>query len=259
MQIIFLGTGTSQGVPVIGCKCQACTSNDSKDKRLRSAILIKTGKHQYVIDPGPDFRQQMLREEVDTLDAIIITHPHKDHIGGMDDVRAYNFLQKKPMDVYIKKEFIKAVQKEFFYAFEKVRYPGVPQINLLPLDNEPFVVHETKFIPIKVMHSKMEIFGFRIGDFTYITDACKISPLEKEKAKGTKILVINAVREKKHYAHFNLEEALQFIEEIAPKKAYLTHISHMMGPVSKVHKKLPSNVEFAYDGLALDIEDNSSC
>jgi len=253
MKITFLGTGTSQGVPVIGCKCKTCQSNDSHDKRLRSSVLINIDNINLVIDAGPDFRQQMLRENVEKLDAVILTHPHKDHIGGLDDVRAFNYLQKKPMDVYIKQEFIKAVENEFFYAFEENKYPGVPQINLQPINNTSFHIKNIGINPISILHYKMEILGFRINDFTYITDASYISDEEAMKTKNSKILVINGIRKKEHYAHFNISQAIEFINKVNPEKAYITHISHMLEPHSQIQNELPDNIYLAHDRLKIEI------
>ncbi len=247
MKITFLGTGTSQGVPVIACKCKVCKSSDEKDKRLRSSIMIETQGTTIVIDTGPDFRQQMLRENVEKLDAVIFTHEHKDHIAGLDDVRSFNYIQKKAMDVYALKRVNEALKREYAYAFAKDKYPGVPQLNLHNIDNKEFKINNVTIIPIKVMHISLPIFGYRIKDFTYITDASFISDEEKLKIKGSKILVVNALRKKKHFSHFCLSEALELIKEIKPEKAYLTHVSHQMGLTKDIKKELPANVALAYD------------
>ena len=249
----FLGTGTSQGVPVIGCNCLVCKSGDSRDKRLRTSIMIDSGKTKLVIDTGPDFRQQMLREKVGKLDGIVFTHEHKDHIAGMDDIRAFNYIQKKDMDIYATMNVQNALRREFHYVFEQDAYPGVPRVNLLTIDNKPFMVGDIQLIPIHVLHYKMPVNGYRIGDFTYITDAKTIADEEMDKMRGTKILVLNALRKAPHISHFNLAEALQIIADIKPEKAYLTHISHLLGLHKEIETELPENVQLAFDGLTIEI------
>lgn len=253
MKITFLGTGTSQGVPVIACECEVCTSNNSKDQRLRSSVMIETEGNTFVIDAGPDFRTQMLRAKVKHLDAVILTHAHKDHIAGLDDVRAFNFIQKKAIDVYSREDVQTAIKNEFSYAFAVYKYPGVPEINLKTVENKEFEINQIKIIPIEVKHMELKIFGYRIGNFTYITDCNYISDEEFEKIKGTEILVINALRRKKHVSHFTLDEAIDVIKKIQPKEAYLTHISHMMGLHEEVENELPSNIHLAYDGLTIEL------
>ncbi|CAG5079783.1 MBL fold metallo-hydrolase [Parvicella tangerina] len=253
LEIKFLGTGTSQGVPVITCDCDVCISDDPRDKRLRSSIAIKKGNTQIVIDSGPDFRQQMLRAQINHLDALVFTHAHKDHIAGMDDVRAYNFKAQKPMEVYCTDLVFENLKREFHYVFDEAfQYPGIPRVDRIRIDkSEPFKIGEMTLVPIEVMHYKLPVLGFRVDNFTYITDANYISESEKEKIKGTEILVLNALRKEKHISHFTLEEALDLIEEIAPKKAYLTHVSHLMGRHKDIAKELPENVSFAFDGLSI--------
>ena len=253
MKVTFLGTGTSQGIPVIGCKCVVCTSNDIRDQRLRSSIMITSEQTNLVIDTGPDFRQQMLREKVNNLDGVVFTHEHKDHIAGMDDIRAFNFIQKKDMDIYATAEVQKALQREFHYVFATKKYPGVPMVKLHSIDNEPFKVGDIELTPINVLHYMMPVKGYRIGDFSYITDAKTIPEEEFEKLKGSKILVINALRKTTHISHFNLEEALQIIDRLKPDKAYLIHLSHLMGTHRELEKELPENVEVAIDGLMIEI------
>ena len=253
MKVTLLGTGTSQGVPVIGCKCAVCLSNNVKDKRLRSSIMIEVGTELFVIDTGPDFRQQMLREKVDHLTAVLFTHEHKDHVAGLDDIRAFNFVQKREMEVYASEQVQETILREFHYAFAKVKYPGVPQIHLKTIVNQPFAIRGVEFIPIEVMHHKLPVFGFRVGDFTYITDANFISDEEKEKIKGSKIIVINALRKESHISHFSLDEALGLVEELNPDMAYITHISHKMGLHKEVESTLPQNVRFAFDGLSFNL------
>ncbi len=253
MKITFLGTGTSQGIPVIACNCDVCKSLDSKDKRLRSSVLIEDEIINLVIDTGPDFRQQMLNAQVNHLEGVLLTHGHKDHIAGLDDVRAFNYVQRKAIDVYARNDVHETLKNEFSYAFAVEKYPGVPEIHLHEIKNKLFKIKELEILPINVMHYKLPILGYRIKNFTYITDANYIDDLEKEKIKGSEILVVNALRKQKHISHFTLSEALKLIEEIKPKTAYLTHISHIMGLHEAVSKELPENVYFAYDGLQLEL------
>jgi phosphoribosyl 1,2-cyclic phosphate phosphodiesterase len=251
--ITFLGTGTSQGVPVIACNCEVCTSADPRDNRLRSSILIEGEGKTIVIDSGPDFRYQMLRANVQHLDAIVFTHEHKDHIAGLDDIRAFNYRQKAPIDIYANLRVQKALQKEFHYVFQDFIYPGIPEITMHTIDLNPFKIGNIGFIPIEVLHYKLPVLGFRINDFTYITDAKTISEVEKEKIKGSKTLVINALQKQTHISHFTLDEAIAFAEEIGAEKTYFTHISHRLGRHQDIEKELPDGIELAYDGLKLII------
>ncbi len=253
MQITFLGTGTSQGVPIIACPCSVCQSTDMKDKRLRTSILIEEKGKTFVIDTGPDFRQQMLRENVKTLDAVIFTHEHKDHTAGFDDIRAYNFILKKKIDVYASEKVQDAIKREYAYIFSDFKYPGIPEINLHLLENKLTTIDGVDFLPIEVMHYKLPVFGFRINDFTYITDANYISEKEKEKIKGSKIIVLNALRREPHISHFTFEQAIELVKELNPEKAYFTHISHQLGLHADVQKELPANIELAYDGLKIKL------
>ncbi len=254
VRITFLGTGTSQGVPVIACPCPVCHSRDPHDKRLRTSLLIETKSANVVIDSGPDFRQQMLRENVLHLDAILLTHEHKDHIAGMDDIRAYNFLQKKPMDIFAEPRVQHAIKQEFAYIFAEYKYPGIPQVHLHTIENNNnFKVNGLTFMPIRVYHYRLPIFGFRFGEVTYITDAKSIPEAEMKKIAGTRILILNALRKKKHLTHFNLAEALNIVKIIKPEQAYFTHISHLMGFHREVQAELPDNVFLAYDGLSFNI------
>lgn len=253
MIITFLGTGTSQGVPVIACDCGVCLSTDKHDKRLRTSIMIESEDKVIVIDSGPDFRYQMLREKVMHLDAIVFTHEHKDHVAGLDDIRAFNYKQNAPIDVYATERVQIGLKREFLYIFSDYKYPGVPQLNMHTIGLEPFDIGSLHFIPIEVMHYKLPILGFRIGDFTYITDAKTVSETEIEKIKGTKILVINALQTQSHIAHFTLDEAISFAQQIGAEKTYLTHISHRLGFHSDVSQQLPTGIFLAYDGLKLSI------
>lgn len=253
MKITFLGSGTSQGVPVIACHCKVCNSLNPKDQRLRSSILIESQEKTIVIDTGPDFRQQMLRAKVDKLDAVVFTHAHKDHIAGLDDVRAFNYKQQSAMDIYANQQVQEALKREFYYVFSDFKYPGIPLLNIHDMDLAPFSIGDIALQPIKVMHYKMPVLGFRIKDFTYITDAKTISEQEKKKIKGTRILVINALQKEKHISHFTLEEAISFAKEIDAEQTFFTHISHRMGTQDEVSQELPSKIALAYDGLSFEI------
>ena len=253
IQITFLGTGTSQGVPVVACDCEVCRSSDERDKRLRAAVFIEVNGTKLVIDAGPDFRQQMLNIGLRKLDAILLTHEHTDHIFGLDDIRAFNWVQKHPTDIYAEKRVQTAIKRVFDYVFEKNKYPGIPQMNLHLVENKPFVLNGTEIIPVRGFHHKLPVFGFRIGKLAYLTDVNRVDPEEREKLKGLDVLVVNALRFEKHISHFNIEEALELIDELKPKNAYLTHISHMLGKHEDVQKQLPDHVFLAYDGLKLTI------
>lgn len=253
MEVTFLGTGTSQGVPVITCECEVCQSENKHDKRLRTSIIMSIDDINIVVDTGPDFRQQMLNEEVKHLEAVLYTHEHKDHISGMDDIRAFNFKAKKPVEIYASERTEIGLRKEYHYVFTDKPYPGVPQVNLHRIESSPFTVQGIKVIPIDVMHYKLPVKAFRVGDFTYITDANAIAPSEMNKIHGSEVLVINALRKTPHMSHFTLDEALELIESIGPKRAYLTHLSHLMGKHEDIQKELPENVFVAYDGLKIQI------
>ena len=253
MTITFLGTGTSQGVPVIACNCEVCLSTDKHDKRLRSSILIESEDKVIAIDSGPDFRYQMLRANVQHLDAIVFTHEHKDHVAGMDDIRAFNYKQNVPMDIYADERVQKALAREFPYIFDGTGYPGVPQVNMHTIGFDPFNIGNVKLTPIEVFHYRLPIKGFRVKNFTYITDAKTIPDAEKEKIKGTRKLVINALQKETHISHFTLEEAIAFANDIGAETTYFTHISHRLGKHADVSKELPAGIELAYDGLKITI------
>ncbi|MBS1573956.1 MAG: MBL fold metallo-hydrolase [Bacteroidetes bacterium] len=253
LKITFLGTGTSSGVPMIACDCEVCTSANKKDKRFRSSILVQSSKTTLVVDTGPDFRCQMLRENVKHLDAVLLTHSHKDHISGLDDIRAFNFFSKKSMDIYADTNTQAAVRNEFYYAFSEQKYPGIPQLNLKTLTPTPFLVGDIPVTPVLVWHMKLQIYGFRFGNFTYITDANRIEDSEKEKIKGSEILVLNALRKQAHISHFTLGEAIDLATELKVPTAYFTHLSHQMGLHSEIESELPDGVHLAFDRLQLQI------
>lgn len=253
MIVTILGSGTSSGVPMMGCHCAVCTSADPKDNRLRTSVLIEFQSKKLIIDTGPDMRLQMLREQVDDIDAIIYTHEHNDHIAGLDEIRPYNFLHNKSMDIYVSEQVEAALRKRFHYIFDEKQYPGLPEITLHRIHNAPFSIGSIHCIPIQLYHYHLPVFGFRIGDFTYITDANHLPEEEKPKIAGTKVLVINALRKEKHISHFNLEDALALIAELKPETGYLTHISHQMGLHAEVEAQLPAHVHLAYDGLKIHV------
>lgn len=255
MKITFLGTGTSQGVPVIACECNICHSSDQHDKRLRTSLLLETDDATLLFDAGPDFRQQMLRENVKKLDSILLTHEHKDHIAGLDDVRAFNYKSQDAIDIYAEERVQKALKREYSYVFSEYQYPGIPKMRLNSIHEHDFTVKGILIHPIRVFHYRLPVFGFRVGNFAYITDANYIPEESKEKLFGVKYLVINALRKEKHISHFNLREAIDFIREISPKKAFITHISHQMGYHVEVSKDLPQGIFLAYDGLSLLCEE----
>jgi len=255
VKITFLGTGTSQGVPVIACECETCHSSDPRDKRLRTSLLLEKDNITLLFDAGPDFRQQMLRENIKKLDVILLTHEHKDHIAGMDDVRAFNYKSQDAIDIYAEERVQKAIKREFSYVFAEYQYPGIPRMRLNNIQGFPFKVKGMEIIPVRVRHMHLEIYGFRIGDFAYITDANYIPEESKEKLFGVKYLVVNALRKEKHISHFSLREAIEFIREISPKRAFLTHISHQMGLHQNVEKELPPGIMLAYDGLNMICEE----
>ncbi|NGM61519.1 MBL fold metallo-hydrolase [Sphingobacterium sp. SGG-5] len=254
MRIRFLGTGTSQGVPVIACSCEVCLSKDKHDKRLRASIMIELENKNIVIDTGPDFRYQMLREGIDHLDAILMTHSHKDHIAGLDDVRAFNYAQQQPLPIFANADTLEALEREFYYAFSAVKYPGVPQLDLIEIQAlHSFQLFDEEIVPFDVLHYKMPVLGFRIGKFAYITDAKTVPQDSLEALEGVEVLVVNALQEAPHISHFTLEEALRFIERVGPRTAYLTHISHRFGTHEYIQSKLPEGVFVAYDQLQIGI------
>lgn len=254
MKVYFLGTGTSQGIPVIGSNHPVCKSNDPKDKRLRVSVWISWDNHSFVIDCGPDFRQQMLVSECPKIDGILFTHEHSDHTAGLDDIRPFNFRQGN-IPIYLHKRVLESLKRRFDYVFETVdKYPGAPSVEPIEVVNgQNFAIGDKMAIPINVMHGDLQVFGYRIDNFAYLTDVKTIEPSEIEKLKGLKVLVVNALREEPHHSHFNLQEALDFIKIIQPEKAFLTHISHTMGFHEEVQKLLPENVFLAYDNLQITL------
>ncbi len=238
---------------MIGCNCEVCLSKDKKDNRLRTSILVESSTTTLVIDTTPDFRYQMLRTNTQKLDAVVFTHPHKDHIAGLDDVRAYNFFSGNPMQLYANELTATAIKKEMHYAFAEHKYPGVPNLVLNNIDNDKFIVGDIELQPIKVWHLKMPVLGFRMGDFTYVTDANRIEEEEKEKIIGSKILVLNALRKEKHISHFTLDEAIKLANELKIPEVYFTHISHQLGKHNIINSELPNHIQLAYDGLLVSL------
>ena len=255
MKITVLGSGTSQGIPIITCDCEVCRSADARDRRLRTSILIETNKTTICVDAGPDFRYQMLRANVKKLDAILITHEHKDHIGGLDDARPLIFVQKRPMTVYASREAQDEIKREYSYAFanEDERYPGVPTFDLIEITQEPIKINDLTIEPIKLKHYTLTSYGFRIGDFAYITDLSELSEEAFQKLIGIKYLIIEALRRKEHYSHINLSQAIEIAQRLNVKKAWFTHVSHEMGKTADVNQTLPENMMLAYDGLEIEI------
>ena len=251
LKITFLGTGTSSGVPMIACHCRVCTSTNKKDNRLRSSIMVQSATTTLVVDTTPDFRYQMLRENVNNVDAILFTHPHKDHVAGLDDIKAFNYFNKKAIDVYANELTQKALKNEFYYIFAEHKYPGVPDINLNLINEEPFLVGDIMVTPIKVWHLNMPVLGFRFGNFTYITDANRIETAEADKILGSEILVLNALRNEPHISHFTLQQAIDFAAALQIPQAYFTHISHQLGLHEEVTETLPLGNALAFDGLQL--------
>ena len=253
MQVTFLGTGTSGGVPLIGCRCEVCRSTDPRDKRLRTSILLQTKTQTISVDCGPDFRQQMLREEVNHLDAILMTHMHKDHTGGLDDIRSFNFIHKKPVDIYCDYPTELGIKEQYSYAFTETDYPYLPKMNFHRISDFRFRISDLEITPIKVMHANMPVYGYRFDNFTYITDAKTIAKEERDKIRGTKILVLNALRETEHYSHLTVQQAIEIAEDINPEVTYFTHMSHQFGFHREMEKRLPANIRIAYDGLKISV------
>lgn len=253
IKLTFLGTGTSIGVPVIACNCPVCKSSNPRDKRFRTSAMITVNGQNIVIDCGPDFRFQMLKQNVDDINAVLFTHEHRDHIAGLDDIRAFNYVLNKTIPIYGTPQVMEAIHIEFPYIFSESRYFGAPQLSVHEIGNIKFRIGDVEILPIQILHDKLPVMGYRFGDLTYITDASFIDDKEKKKLMGSKVLVVNALRNSKHISHFSLPEALALIEEVKPEKAYLTHISHFLGLYDEVEAKLPENVHLAYDNLIVEI------
>ena len=255
-ELTFLGTGTSQGVPVIACPCPVCRSCDPHDKRLRTSALVRSGNTTVAIDAGPDFRQQMLRAGVQRLDAIVLTHEHKDHTGGIDDVRAFNAAMRRPMEIYAEERVMQAVRKDFDYAFGEHKYPGAPEIDLVRIDERtPFSIGALRITPVRGLHYRLPVLGFRINNLAYLTDFNHLDYAEIEKIRGVEVLVINALRREPHISHFTLNEAIEVSGKVGANRTYLTHISHQMGFAAEVGPELPPGVFLAYDGLTINVND----
>lgn len=261
-KITFLGTGTSQGVPMIGCDCHVCKSTDPKDSRLRTSALIEHNGFKIIIDCGPDFRQQMLREGIKDADAVLLTHQHKDHTGGLDDIRAFNYFRRAAFPIYAEERVQQSLKMEYSYAFAEFKYPGVPEYELVTIDENPFEITKTlpdgstaslTITPIRLIHCKLPILGFRIGDIAYLTDGSILPESEYEKLKGLEIFIINTIRHERHISHFSLGEALEIIERVGAKRSYLTHLSHQIGTHRELTSELPSGVFAAYDGLSIEV------
>ena len=253
LDITILGSGTSTGVPLIGCDCEVCTSTNSKNKRLRTSIKISSPTTTVVIDTTPDFRYQMLRTNTTHIDAVVFTHPHRDHYAGLDDIRPFNFFSHKPMAIYANALTQVAIKRDFYYAFEKDKDEGLPEMILNTIDKDNFTIGDISFTPIQVMHREMPVLGFRIGDFTYITDANFITETEMEKIRGSKILILNALRKQTHPTHYNLEQALAVVGSLDIPTVYFTHFSHQIGLHDEVEAALPKGIHLAYDGLQFSV------
>jgi phosphoribosyl 1,2-cyclic phosphate phosphodiesterase len=253
LKVTFLGTGTSQGVPVIGCECRVCKSLDYRDKRFRTSVYIEANDVSFVIDTGPDFRMQMLRSGINRLDAIIFTHEHKDHTAGLDDIRPFNFMQQKDMPVFGKRQVIDQLKREYSYIFSDKKYPGVPQVSCIEIDEHPFHIEGLDITPLPVLHYKLPVLGFRIRDFSYITDANFIPDSTLALLEGSEILVLNALQKDPHISHFTLDQAIEQAKKIGAKKTYFTHISHKLGLHHEVEQALPEGIFLAFDGMELTL------
>jgi phosphoribosyl 1,2-cyclic phosphate phosphodiesterase len=253
MEVTFLGTGSSHGIPVIGCNCDICKSDDEKNKRLRSSVAINIKGLNIIIDTGPDFRQQMLREKITRIDAVLLTHEHKDHTAGIDDLRAFNYLMKSSVNVYAEDRVLRKLKQEYRYIFKKDKYPGAPDIDLFEVSNDMFFIENIRVLPIRIFHNKLPIYGYRIENMAYITDVKTISDEEMSKLQDLELLIVSAIRVKPHIAHMGLNDVLELVAKLKPKKVYLTHISHMQYDFDKLSRILPENIFPAYDGLVINL------
>jgi phosphoribosyl 1,2-cyclic phosphate phosphodiesterase len=253
MKVTLLGTGTSQGVPVIACECEVCLSKNPRDKRLRCSVLIETESTTVIIDAGPDFREQCLRAGVNKLDALVFTHEHRDHVAGLDDVRPFNFKQSKDMPIYCHPRVAEALRIQFPYIFADTQYPGIPKIEIRPIDIKDFTIGDLVFKPIQTLHHKLPVLGFRVGDFCYITDTNYISPEEIDKVRGTQILVLDALHHSEHISHYNLAQSITVAQDIDAAQTYFTHVSHHMGLYNEINDQLPQKMALSHDGLFFEI------
>lgn len=255
LKVTFLGTGTSQGVPPIGCESEVCLSENPKDKRLRASVLVQWGGKDIIIDTGPDFRYQMLRQQLNNVDAILFTHEHRDHTAGLDDIRPINYIQEKRVPVYLTDHVLTSLKEQFAYIFEPVPYPGIPELDFNIIENKPFQLFDKQIVPIQVMHYKLPVLGFRMGNFAYITDANYISDKELEKLNGVEVLVLNALRKTEHISHFTLQQATELAQYVGAKQTYFTHMSHQIGLHDVVCAELPNGIDLAFDGLSFVVSE----
>ncbi len=255
LKVTFLGTGTSQGVPPIGCQSEVCLSENPKDKRLRASVLVQWDGKDIIIDTGPDFRYQMLRQQLNNVDAILFTHEHRDHTAGLDDIRPINYIQEKRVPVYLTDQVLTSLKDQFAYIFEPVPYPGIPELDFHIIENKPFQLFDKNIIPIQVLHYKLPVLGFRMGNFAYITDANYISEKELEKLNGVEVLVLNALRKTEHISHFTLQQATELAQQIGAKQTYFTHMSHQIGLHDEVCAELPNGIDLAFDGLTFEVSE----
>lgn len=254
MKLTFTGTGTSQGVPIIGCTCAVCLSEKKEDKRLRSSVIVESANTRFVIDTGPDFRYQMLANKINKLDAVLYTHEHRDHISGLDDIRAYNYIQRKAMPLYCSHQVENAIRRDYSYIFAEEKYPGIPEVEFVRIENTEFSIGDIKILPIEVMHYRMPVKAFRINSLAYITDANYISNIEKSKLQNLDVLIVNALRREKHISHYTLDEAIQLSKELRPRKTFFTHISHQLGLHHEINSELPHDIKLAYDGMEIEFD-----
>jgi len=251
-KVTFLGSGTSQGIPVIGCGCPVCSSTDPRDKRLRSSILVEYCSKRFLVDAGPDFREQMLRSGSPHLDAILLTHSHIDHTGGLDDVRALNYIEQRSFPIFCEDYVIESLKKQYYYVFSQNKYPGAPEFDIHCISSLPFSIEGVEVVPIRAMHYKLPVLGFRFGDFAYVTDANYIPETEYDKLKGVRYFVVNTVKKTSHISHFSLNEAISVCRKVDAEKSYLTHLSHLLPSHRELLAELPQGIEPAWDGMTIE-------